>query len=295
MIRQRRSVRDLLNALVMVSTFFVASAAFGGSEAVGVLARSAGTTVSGMPAQSNTAIFAGDVLQVKDSGVAFVKLPQGGELVLDRGTIASLGKTSNSVNVQLQKGNLTVVHPAAGQALRVEAAGYSIEPAARQRAVGAVTASNEGLSVVTKEGLLHVQGPGVEAEATPSKPIVLAPARASSGEILPATAAASSHAGMIAGIGGGGAAAAAGAASLSSHGHSASGAETSTSVAGQHSNNGQAGSAPQGQPNNPPNGNGPPNGHNPIAIGQVGSHAPPQACENAASPSVPAVACGPGN
>jgi hypothetical protein len=35
--------------------------------------------------------------------------------------------------------------------------------------------------------------------------------------------------------------------------------------------------------------------HNPIAVDQVANHVPDQACQNAASPSVPWDACGPGS
>lgn len=245
----------------------------GGDAAIGFVARSASATLSGEAVRAKTALFSGDSLQA--NAPTTVSLKDGGRMVLDRDTAASFRETANEVTVTLDRGNLSLYHPQAGKGLKVQAGAITIEPAKGFKTQGEVAMANGQLTVTAKEGSMHVRGDGVSLVAQQGKTVRLTSktARTSGASAASAAGAAhgGSHAGTVAGLAAGGGGAGVGA--------------SKASVGGNNSNS-DSEHTPGWVDHNPTVGD-----KNPIAVGNVGDHVPPQACEHAASPSVPAQAC----
>lgn len=251
----------------------ISSRVLGGEAAIGFVAGSADATLSGEAVRAKAALFNGDSLEA--SAPTAVSLKGGSQMVLARNTAASFRETANEVTVTLDRGNLSLYKPQAGKGLRVQAGDISIEPAKGFKTQGEVAMVNGQLTVTAKEGSMHVRGDGVSMEAQKGKTIRLSSKAARSSGASAASAAGAAHGGghaaTVAGLAAGGAGAGVGAAK-------ATGGESNSNSGSEHT--------PGWVDNNPTVGD-----KNPIAVGNVGSNVPPQACEHAASPSVPAQAC----
>ena len=243
----------------------------GGDGAIGFVAGSASATLSGEAVRAKTALFNGDSLQA--SAPTAVSLKDGGRMVLDRDTAASFRETANEVTVTLDRGNLSLYQPQAGKGLKVQAGDISIEPARGFKTQGEVAMVNGQLTVTANEGSMHVRGDGVSMVAQKGKTVRLTPktARASgaSGSSAAAAAHGGGHAATLGGLAAGGA-----------------GVGASKASGGGNNLNSDSEHFPGWVDHNPTVGD-----KNPIAVGNVGENVPPQACEHAASPSVPAQAC----
>ena len=260
----------------LLATGLVGTAALrllGGEAAIGFVAGSADATLSGEAVLAKTALFNGDRLQA--NAPTAVSLKGGGQMVLARDTAASFRETANEVTVTLDRGNLSLYHPQAGTGLKVQAGDVSIEPAQGFKTRGEVAVVNGQLTVTAKEGTMHVRGDGVSMEAQKGKTVRLTSkaARTSGASATSAAGAAhgGGHAATVAGLAAGGAGAGVGA---------------SKAAGGGSNSNSTSDHTPGWVDNNPTVGD-----KNPIAVGNVGSNVPPQACDHAASPSVPAQAC----
>ena len=245
----------------------------GGEAAIGFVAGSADAMLSGEAVRAKTALFNGDSLRVNSP--TFVSLKDGGQVVLARDTAASFRETANEVTVNLDRGNLSLYHPQAGKGLKVQAGDISIEPAKGFKTQGEVAMANGQLTVTAKEGSMHVRGDGVSMVAQKGKTVRLTSKAARSSGASAASAAGAAHGGGHAATLGGLAAGAAGA-----------GVGASKASGGGSNSNSDFEHTPGWVENNPTVGD-----KNPIAVGNVGEHVPSQACEHAASPSVPAQAC----
>lgn len=232
--------------------------------------------ISGEPVRGTTAVFSGDSITAK--GPTVVSLKGGSQVTLDRDSVASFRRVTDEVNVTLDRGNLSLYHPATGQGLKVQAGEISIEPAKGFKTSGEVAMANSQISVTAREGSMSLHGDGVTMVAQKGKTVRLAskPAHASAGSgTSAASAAAAAHGGSHAATIGGLAAGAAGAGVGASK---ASGGGSYSSSGSEHT--------PGWVDNNPTIGE-----KNPTAVEHVGENVPSQACEHAASPSVPAQAC----
>jgi hypothetical protein len=256
-----------------------------GSPPIGVVARGVQAMVSGQPTYYDTALFNSDKVQVKDGGLAIVKLTRGGVVVLHSQTVASFSREEDGVDVELDHGSISMVEPLEAKPLGVRAAGVFVEPVRGFKTLGDVALLNNRLSVTAREGRIRLEGRGIVTDIAKGKTITL---NIAGGDAPPTGAAVSagllgSHAARIAAVtAAGGTGAGVGlAAAVASHGSAvaAIGATTFASETKPAVGNG-------GEP-----GESDGDDHNPTAVGNVASHVPPQACNHAASQSVPAEAC----
>lgn len=252
---------------------------FAASEAIGMIAGSTGTLVSGQASRSNTALFGNDNVLVGDHGLAIVKLLGGGVIVMSKQTSASFSRQGNAVTLRLDHGGLSILEPPAGSPFEVTAGGISVKAVQGLKTKGDITLRDGQLSVRTALGRLRLEGKGVAMEAANGKTITLdttagpQQAAASVGRLR-------GHAGKVASFaaGGGGAAAVSMASGILPGTGAAAPARSVLSAVGR---------AVERKGNqNPPD-----DDKNPNAVSHVAAHVPDAACEHAASPSVPAVAC----
>jgi outer membrane lipoprotein-sorting protein len=168
-------MKRLVKMLVVVVAVMVAGwiPAMGGSAAIGSLAGSRNTTLSGQEAMANTTVFSGDSLHVRD-GVAVVALGQGSRMVFGRETEASFLKEGDGVTVLLGNGNVSMYEPETGSAVRVKAGDVAVEPAAGYKTLGEVAMVNGAVQVTAKEGMLKVEGQDGVKEVAAGKTLTVA-------------------------------------------------------------------------------------------------------------------------
>lgn len=162
----------------------------GGSAAIGLVARGVETTVGGTAVRPNSALFHGDVLEVRENGVAVIRLNQGGGMTLSDGALASFSRDAEGVTVLLERGSVQLAQPAQGRLLRVKAGNVAVEPARGYPTMGEVALRDSQLSVRAREGRLCVLGKGVELEATKGRAVTLNTGSANAGKGAGAGAAA---------------------------------------------------------------------------------------------------------
>ena len=161
--------------------------ALAGSAAIGSAAGSVNTTMAGQPLLSNSVIFSGDSLEVKQ-GAAVIVLSGGSRLVLGRETGASFLREGNEVTVVLGRGAVSVYHPGWGGELRVKVNDLSIVPAKGFKTLGEVAMLDGGVVVASREGLLRVEGNGPPVEVAKGRVVTLRPRTARAPQGAPAGA-----------------------------------------------------------------------------------------------------------
>lgn len=153
--------------------------ALAGSAVIGSVAGSMNATVGGQSLLPNTTIFSGDSLQVKD-GVAVIAVGSNSRVIFGRDTVASFLRDSNEVTVLLNQGNVSMLHPNDGTAVRVKAGSISVTPAAGFKTLGEVAMLNGSVVVTAKEGALQVDNNGATKNVAKGQTIVFSPKTADS-------------------------------------------------------------------------------------------------------------------
>ncbi len=168
------SARRMMQVMVVAGAMMLAAwiPAMAGSAAIGSLAGSRNATLGGQAAIANTTVFSGDSLHVRE-GVAVVAMEAGSRLVFGRQTEASFLKEGDGVTVLLGGGDVSLYHPAAGQAMAVKAGEIRVEPAAGYKTLGEVAMLGDSVMVTTKEGMLKVERSGAEQEVAAGKTVSL--------------------------------------------------------------------------------------------------------------------------
>ncbi len=270
---------------IVASVVFTTTSQSAGGGAIGMVARTVDSTLDGQTARAYTALFNGDRLAA--SGLTVVKLNNGGQVVLAPNTIAAFTKGADNVTVKLEQGTVTLNRTNAGGILRVEAGEVLVVPATGFRTLGEVAMLDGKITVKATEGTMFLNGPDGPLQATKGKTITLPATRKAARSPQPA--------------GAGGTPAAAGLGSAAKWGGLAAGGAGATlgvaSQGGSSRPRGSMGASALGGGHSDSNSD-PASGDkekNPIAVEQVANHVPDQACQHAASHSVPWVACGPGS
>jgi hypothetical protein len=127
-----------------------------GSAVIGSVAGSTNATIGGQSLLPNTTVFSGDSVQVRD-GVAVIAVGNSNRVIFGHDTVASFLRDSDEVTVLLSRGNVSMLHPNEGTAVRVKAGQISITPAAGFKTLGEVAMLNGSVVVTAKEGALQVQ------------------------------------------------------------------------------------------------------------------------------------------
>ena len=148
--------------------------AMAGSAVIGSVAGSMNATVGGQSLLPNTTIFSGDSLQVRD-GVAVIAVGNNSRVIFGRDTVASFLRNSNEVTVLLSQGNVSMLHPTDGSAVRVKVADVSITPAPGFKTLGEVAMLNGTIVVTAKDGALNVEDHGATKNVAKGQTIVLTP------------------------------------------------------------------------------------------------------------------------
>jgi len=148
--------------------------ALAGSAVIGSVAGSMNASIGGQSLLPNTTIFSGDSLQVRD-GVAVIAVGNNSRVIFGRDTIASFLRDSNEVTVLLSQGNVSMLHPTDGTAVRVKAGGVSVTPAAGFKTLGEVAMLNGSIVVTAKEGSLQVDDQGATKSVAKGQTIVINP------------------------------------------------------------------------------------------------------------------------
>jgi hypothetical protein len=148
--------------------------AMAGSAVIGSVAGSMNATVGGQSLLPNTTIFSGDSLQVRD-GVAVIAVGNNSRVIFGRDTVASFLRDSNNVTVLLSQGNVSMLHPTDGAAVRVKAGDVSITPAPGFKTLGEVAMLNGSIVVTAKEGALQIEDHGATKNVAKGQTIVLSP------------------------------------------------------------------------------------------------------------------------
>ena len=148
--------------------------ALAGSAVIGSVAGSMNATVGGQSLLPNTTIFSGDSLQVRD-GVAVIAMGNNSRVIFGRDTVASFLRDSNEVTVLLNQGNVSMLHPNDGTAVRVKAGNISVTPAAGFKTLGEVAMLNGSVIVTAKEGALQVDNNGTTKNVSKGQTIVFSP------------------------------------------------------------------------------------------------------------------------
>jgi len=145
-----------------------------GSAVIGSVAGSMNASVGGQSLLPNTTIFSGDSLQVKD-GVAVIAVGNSNRVIFGRDTIASFLRDSNEITVLLNQGNVSMLHPNDGTAVRVKVGAISVTPAAGFKTLGEVAMLNGSVVVTAKEGALQVENNGATKNVAKGQTIVFSP------------------------------------------------------------------------------------------------------------------------
>jgi hypothetical protein len=131
-------------------------------------------TIGGQSLLPNTTIFSGDSLQVRD-GVAVIAVGSNSRVVLGHDTVASFLRDSNEVTVLLSQGNVSMLHPNEGTAVRVKAGEISVTPGSGFKTLGEVAMVNGSIVVTAKEGALEVENHGATKNVAKGQTIVISP------------------------------------------------------------------------------------------------------------------------
>jgi len=148
--------------------------ALAGSAVIGSVAGSMNATIGGQSLLPNTTIFSGDSLQVRD-GVAVIAMGNNSRVIFGRDTVASFLRDSNEVTVLLNQGNVSMLYPNDGTAVRVKAGTISVTPAAGFKTLGEVAMLNGSVVVTAKEGALQVDNNGATKNVSKGQTIVFSP------------------------------------------------------------------------------------------------------------------------
>lgn len=165
-------LRLMLFALLMGVVATVPALA--GSAVIGSVAGSMNATIGGQSLLPNTTIFSGDSLQVRD-GVAVIAVGSNSRVVLGHDTVASFLRDSNEVTVLLSQGNVSMLHPNEGTAVRVKAGEISVTPGSGFKTLGEVAMVNGSIVVTAKEGALEVENHGATKNVAKGQTIVISP------------------------------------------------------------------------------------------------------------------------
>ena len=165
-------LRLTLFALLMGAVATVPAMA--GSAVIGSVAGSMNATVGGQSLLPNTTIFSGDSLQVRD-GVAVIAVGNNSRVIFGHDTVASFLRDSNEVTVLLSQGNVSMLHPTDGSAVRVKAGDVSVTPAPGFKTLGEVAMLNGSIVVTAKDGALKVEDHGATKNVAKGQTIVLSP------------------------------------------------------------------------------------------------------------------------
>lgn len=160
----------LLTALLGLASM----SAFAGSAAIGSVAGSINSTVSGQPLLPNSTIFSGDTLKVKD-GATVVAMSSGSRLVFGRETEASFLRDGSDVTVLLGQGNISVFDPDSTAGLRVKVNELTVVPGKGFKTLGEVATLGDAVVVTVKEGALHVEGNGAPVDVAKGQTITIQP------------------------------------------------------------------------------------------------------------------------
>lgn len=169
-----RTVQLRMTLLALVVAAVATVPALAGSAVIGSVAGSTNASLAGQSLLPNTTIFSGDSLQVRD-GVAVVAVGNNSRVVFGRDTVASFLRDSDAVTVLLSQGNVSMLHPIDGTAVRVKAGSISITPAAGFKTLGEVAMLNGSVVVTAKEGSLQVDNNGTTKNVTKGQTIVFSP------------------------------------------------------------------------------------------------------------------------
>jgi len=148
--------------------------AMAGSAVIGSVAGSMNATVGGQSLLPNTTIFSGDSLQVRD-GVAVISVSNNSRVIFGRDTVASFLREGSEVTVLLSQGNVSMLHPTDGAAVRVKAGSVSISPAPGFKTLGEVAMLNGSIVITAKDGSLNVEDHGATKNVAKGQTIVLTP------------------------------------------------------------------------------------------------------------------------
>jgi len=165
-------LRLTLFALLLGSVATVPALA--GSAVIGSVAGSMNASIGGQSLLPNTTIFSGDSLQVRD-GVAVIAVGNSSRVIIGHDTVASFLRDSNEVTVLLSQGNVSMLHPNDGTAVRVKVGDVSITPAPGFKTLGEVAMLNGSIVVTTKDGALQVADHGATKNVAKGQTIVLSP------------------------------------------------------------------------------------------------------------------------
>ena len=173
MTMKKTVLRATLFALLLGAV--AALPAMAGSAVIGSVAGSTNATVGGQSLLPNTTIFSGDSLQVRD-GVAVISVSNNSRLILGHDTVASFLREGSTVTVLLSQGNVSMLHPQNGSAVRVQTKGVSISPAPGFKTLGDVAMLNGTIVISAKDGALKVEDHGATKNVAKGQTIVLTPA-----------------------------------------------------------------------------------------------------------------------
>ena len=145
-----------------------------GSAVVGSVAGSLNASVGGQALLPNGVIFSGDRLQVKD-GAAVVALDHGSRMAFGQDTQAGFVRDANGVAVVLESGNVSIYHPAAGNAVRVMVGKVVVSPVSGYKSLGQVAMMNGLIVITSKQGSLNVNQDGKTLKLAEGKTLTIAP------------------------------------------------------------------------------------------------------------------------
>ncbi len=167
-------LRVTLFAIVLGDVASVPSMA--GSAVIGSVAGSMNATVGGQSLLPNTTIFSGDSLQVRD-GVAVISVSNNSRVIFGRDTVASFLREGSEVTVLLSQGNVSMLHPIDGSAVRVKAGSVSIRSCTwSSRPLAKWPCLNGSIVVTAKDGALNVEDHGAsKGNVAKGQTIVLTP------------------------------------------------------------------------------------------------------------------------
>jgi len=138
------------------------------------VAGSVNATMGGRELVTNSTIFSGDSLQVKE-GVAVIALGRGSRLVFGRESAVSFSQEADAVTASLGRGNVSLFSSDGGAGVRVKVGEVTIAPAKGFKTIGEVAMANGSFTVSTKEGLLRVEGNGQAVDVAKGKTIAVTP------------------------------------------------------------------------------------------------------------------------
>ena len=172
MTMKRTLSRLTLFALLMGAVATVPALA--GSAVIGSVAGSMNASIGGQSLLPNTTIFSGDSLQVRD-GVAVIAVGNNSRVIFGHDTVASFLRDANEVTVLLSQGNVSMLHPNDGTAVRVKVGTVSITPAPGFKTLGEVAMLDGSIVVTAKDGALQVGDHGATKNVAKGQTIVLSP------------------------------------------------------------------------------------------------------------------------